>query len=576
MAAGEGITAARAFRSRMHRMTKDRLRVQQRVRILPRMTTRRAMLWLVILSGAIVSLCMGLRQSLGLFMQPMTAELGISAAAFGFTIALQNIVWGISQPFVEKKWAVAVNRSDVLLHHTDRVTAPNQPQPIAALDLVQGKNWPTIVSAADPLPDSVSDLAKATINIPLDGTRARAALISRKTQGDMAWLILRNDFGNEAALAGRTTACAIADVLMDYGGAGLNRDELSVRLEALKAKATLGLGSLVIEAPRRNIQAALDLLLLAWATPALPQNEFERIRAVMITNLETELNEPASVVATASGLRFDNYPPQHPFRPISIEQQRETVRAVSFADVTKCVADFSGIAQVRLAMVGAFSRQDVQTAWSSIASLPSAKVSYERVKNVEIPVTVDTTPIRVSMPDHPNATVAGMAVLGISDESPDFPALRIAIKVLGGDSDSRIWKRLREHEGLAYSTNASLAPGHFEPRSSLVIMATAASSSSDEALASLKDELAMALRDGFSEKEVAQAKRVWIQERKTSFRPEKSYASNLVQGLYTGQDYAWFAEYAEKIAQVSAEEATRALRKYLADAPIVWMVGRGS
>ena len=48
----------------------------------------------------IISICMGLRQSLGLFMRPMTLELGISAAAFGFSIALQNIVWGVSQPFV--------------------------------------------------------------------------------------------------------------------------------------------------------------------------------------------------------------------------------------------------------------------------------------------------------------------------------------------------------------------------------------------------------------------------------------------------------------------------------------------
>jgi predicted MFS family arabinose efflux permease len=43
---------------------------------------------------------MGLRQSLGLFMRPMTLELGISSATFGFTIALQNLVWGLSQPFV--------------------------------------------------------------------------------------------------------------------------------------------------------------------------------------------------------------------------------------------------------------------------------------------------------------------------------------------------------------------------------------------------------------------------------------------------------------------------------------------
>src|SRR5712691_9661461 len=61
---------------------------------------RRAMLVLIVLSGLIISICMGLRQSLGLFMRPMTLDLGISAATFGFSIALQNIVWGLSQPFL--------------------------------------------------------------------------------------------------------------------------------------------------------------------------------------------------------------------------------------------------------------------------------------------------------------------------------------------------------------------------------------------------------------------------------------------------------------------------------------------
>src|SRR5216110_2853373 len=62
--------------------------------------SRRAMLVLIVLSGLIISICMGLRQSLGLFMRPMTLDLGISAATFGFSIALQNIIWGVSQPFV--------------------------------------------------------------------------------------------------------------------------------------------------------------------------------------------------------------------------------------------------------------------------------------------------------------------------------------------------------------------------------------------------------------------------------------------------------------------------------------------
>jgi predicted MFS family arabinose efflux permease len=58
------------------------------------------MILLLVLSGTIISICMGLRQSLGLFMRPMALDAGISAATFGFAIALQNIVWGISQPFV--------------------------------------------------------------------------------------------------------------------------------------------------------------------------------------------------------------------------------------------------------------------------------------------------------------------------------------------------------------------------------------------------------------------------------------------------------------------------------------------
>jgi hypothetical protein len=52
-------------------------------------TERRSLVPLIILSGLIISLCMGLRQSLGLFMRPM-GEVGITAAAFGFSIGLSS------------------------------------------------------------------------------------------------------------------------------------------------------------------------------------------------------------------------------------------------------------------------------------------------------------------------------------------------------------------------------------------------------------------------------------------------------------------------------------------------------
>lgn len=56
---------------------------------------------LSILTGAAVmlSLAMGMRQSLGLFMLPVTRDIGISAADFAFALAIQNILWGLTQPF---------------------------------------------------------------------------------------------------------------------------------------------------------------------------------------------------------------------------------------------------------------------------------------------------------------------------------------------------------------------------------------------------------------------------------------------------------------------------------------------
>ena len=55
-----------------------------------------------ILAGAamMLSLSMGMRQSFGLFQPHMIRDIGITAADFSLAIAIQNIVWGVTQPFV--------------------------------------------------------------------------------------------------------------------------------------------------------------------------------------------------------------------------------------------------------------------------------------------------------------------------------------------------------------------------------------------------------------------------------------------------------------------------------------------
>ncbi len=57
---------------------------------------------LPVLIGAAVMLAMamGLRQSLGIFMTPMTADIALTVSEFTLAIAIQNLVWGFTQPVI--------------------------------------------------------------------------------------------------------------------------------------------------------------------------------------------------------------------------------------------------------------------------------------------------------------------------------------------------------------------------------------------------------------------------------------------------------------------------------------------
>jgi MFS family permease len=49
--------------------------------------------------GLVLLLSIGVRNSFGIFLQPISAELGWSREVFALTLAIQNLFWGVSQPF---------------------------------------------------------------------------------------------------------------------------------------------------------------------------------------------------------------------------------------------------------------------------------------------------------------------------------------------------------------------------------------------------------------------------------------------------------------------------------------------
>ena len=56
--------------------------------------------WFAIVCGAlVVAISFGIRQTFGLFMRPIAMDLTITRQAFALAIAVQQVVWGVAQPF---------------------------------------------------------------------------------------------------------------------------------------------------------------------------------------------------------------------------------------------------------------------------------------------------------------------------------------------------------------------------------------------------------------------------------------------------------------------------------------------
>ncbi|MFX9934708.1 insulinase family protein, partial [Acinetobacter baumannii] len=94
-----------------------------------------------------------------------------------------------------------------------------------------------------------------------------------------------------------------------------------------------------------------------------------------------------------------------------------------------------------------------------------------------------------------------------------------------------------------YAAGATLSGAVFEPRSTLLLYASVASGQAAEALAALREELQRALAEGFSEDEVARARRVWLDGRRRALASEAGLVRLLAGGLQSGRDFAALSDY---------------------------------
>jgi hypothetical protein len=59
-------------------------------------------------TAVMLSLSLGIRQSFGLFLQPITKDLALSVSDFTIAVSIQNLTWGICSRSLARWWCATV------------------------------------------------------------------------------------------------------------------------------------------------------------------------------------------------------------------------------------------------------------------------------------------------------------------------------------------------------------------------------------------------------------------------------------------------------------------------------------
>jgi zinc protease len=152
----------------------------------------------------------------------------------------------------------------------------------------------------------------------------------------------------------------------------------------------------------------------------------------------------------------------------------------------------------------------------------------------------------------------------ILQTDPDYFPMAVASYVLGGGSASRLYTRVREESGLAYTVYSWVAP--WRHGSSFAVSAQTRTAEAPKVVAMIREELARMGREPVAERELALAKQYLIGSFPLRLDTSGKVADFLVavedRGL--GLDYA--DRYKERIGKVTAADVQRVAAKYFGPA----------
>ncbi|MEU4540773.1 insulinase family protein [Streptosporangium sp. NPDC023825] len=150
----------------------------------------------------------------------------------------------------------------------------------------------------------------------------------------------------------------------------------------------------------------------------------------------------------------------------------------------------------------------------------------------------------------------------VTVEHPRYPALFLALNVLGGYLSSRLSRSLREDKGYVYgvTTFFDTHPGS----ALLAVEADTAAATTGAALEVLAAELRRMRTHPPTEREIDSARAYALGSMATRLAPRAAFASALADMAAKGRDPLWLLDFPRRLAAVSSRDVVAAAKDFFA------------
>ena len=358
--------------------------------------------------------------------------------------------------------------------------------------------------------------------------------------------------------AGKPGVAYLAASLLDQGTTTKNAEQIATAIDSIGGAIGAGAGSdltfINAAVMKDSLGLALDLLSELARQPAFAAEEIDRQRQQILSGLKVSYDDPDYL----AGVVFDRLVYGfHPYgRPDS--GTPESIAAITRSDLVEFHKRWFAPNNAILAIVGDVAADE------AFAGAQRAFGAWPRVELPPLRAEEPPPPTRrVVVVDRPGAAQTEIRVgnIALPRRHPDYLALDIAMKILGGEGGNRLHRVLRSERGLTYGASADL--NALKDTGDIVAETDTRSEKTAEALRLIVEQIVRLQRQRVSSRELSDAQEYLTGSFPLTIETPSAIALQVLNAIFYGLDLNELQTYRERVNMVTVDDIQRVAQQYL-------------